>query len=230
MNFIIDRTMPEKMRNILKEYGSIFESTCVDTKDKAISTHPDLQIHFVTSNIAICAPEVSEYYRGILPDTITIKRGKSFIGRTYPSNCAYNVARVGNTVICNMRYTDEIILDYYKDAGYEIINVNQGYTKCNICPLSDSIFITEDKGIYNTTRHHGEITPYLITEGSVQLEGFEYGFIGGASGMCENKLFLCGRVTECIHETILNITEGTNIEIIELSDDRARDFGSIISF
>lgn len=230
MSFIIDRTMPEKMRNTLKEYSDVYESAQVDTEDKVISTHPDLQIHFVTKNMAFCAPEVINYYREILPQNITLKAGISCVGHTYPSNCAYNVARVGNTVICNTKCTDKMILDFYKKNGNKIINVNQGYSKCNICPLSDSSFITEDKGIYNSAKNANEIRPYLISAGTVCLDGFEYGFIGGATGMFDKKLFLCGKLEDCIEEDVHKIIKNEGIEYIELSDDKLRDFGSIIVF
>lgn len=230
MNFIIDRTLPDKMRKTLKIYGYIYESATVGTEDKVISTHPDLQIHFVTDNLAFCAPETLTHYQKILPNNIILKAGTSCVGSTYPSNCAYNVARVGNIVICNTKCTDKTILDFYGKNGNTIINVNQGYSKCNICPISDSSFITEDKGIFNATKDIKEIRTYLITAGTVHLDGFEYGFIGGATGIYNKKLFACGKVADCIKEDMYNIIKNENIEYIELSDDKLRDFGSIIVF
>ena len=45
MNFIVDKKMPEVMVNNLKKYGKVYSSIEVNTQDKSINSHPDLQIH-----------------------------------------------------------------------------------------------------------------------------------------------------------------------------------------
>lgn len=231
MNFIVDRTMPEKMQSTLKKYGTVYKSAKIDIEDEAVSTHPDMQIHFVAQDVAFCAPEVFEFYRDTLPENILLYSGDSVIGRTYPSNCAYNVGRIGNFVICNEKYADKNILEYYIRNNKKIINVKQGYTKCNICPISENSFITEDKGIYNAAKTIDDITPHLINVSDVYLSGFEYGFFGGASGYAENKIFLCGKLPDGDKgDQILNIIKKEEIEYVELSDDKLQDFGSILVF
>ncbi len=231
MNFIIDRTMPKQMQKKLSEFGSLYLSTIVGTEDKSISTHPDLQIHFVTDNMAFCSPDTIEHYTKILPKNIKLKAGCSNVGGTYPSSCAYNIARIGNIIICNTECADKAIMDFYKETDKEIINVKQGYSKCNICPISDTSFITEDRGIHNSIQKDKHLTSHLIEVGSVSLDGFKYGFIGGATGVFDNKILFCGKIPDGetgskIHDIIYK----ENMEYVELSDDKLQDFGSIISF
>ncbi len=231
MNFIVDNMMPDIMLNTLSRFGAVYKSTKIDIDDIVVSTHPDMQIHFVSNNIAFCAPEVYDYYKEILPVNILLYPGSTCVGRTYPSNCAYNIGRVGNFVICNKKYADKNILEYYIKSDKKIINVNQGYTKCNICPITQCAFITEDSGIYNATQNIDGITPYLINAGSVSLNGFDYGFIGGASGLLKNEVLLCGRLPEGETGKIMNdIAMKEEIKYIELSGDKLQDLGSIIVF
>ena len=128
--------------------------------------------------------------------------------------------------MCNTKYAEKSILDYYKKQNYHIIHINQGYAKCSICPINDKAFITEDKGIFGTVSKIDGIKPILIEVGEVSLDGFEYGFIGGASGTVEEAVLFSGRVSKNIAEIVKN--EGRSVTI--LSDDALRDIGSIISF
>ena len=226
MNFIIDCAAPDIVKHNLKNLGNVFYSSYLDIEDKSVSSHPDMQIHFISDAAAVCEPTLFEYYRRVLPDYISLKKGSVKIGRTYPENCAYNIARIGSDILCNTKYAEKSILDYYKKQNYHIIHINQGYAKCSICPINDKAFITEDKGIFGTVSKIDGIKPILIEVGEVSLDGFEYGFIGGASGTAEEAVLFSGRVSKNIAEIVKN--EGRSVTI--LSDVALRDIGSIISF
>lgn len=226
MNFLIDKTMPENMTEKLKSLGKLYFSANSNIEDVSVSTHPDTQIHFVNKKAAYMAPELYAYYRKILPYDVELFKGNSYIGRTYPECCAYNIASVGKTVICNTKYAEKNILEYYRKNNYEIIHINQGFAKCNICVLPNGIMVTEDMGIYNTLKKHNKKI-YRITHGFVKLAGFEYGFIGGATGVFEDKLITCGNINSDEFKALLN---KLNIEYIELPGNGLLDCGSIISF
>lgn len=229
MNFIVDKTMPDLMIDKLSHYGAVFKSTKIKTEDEAVSTHPDLQIHFVSDNIAFCPPSTAEYYKRVLPSYVNLHIGTANPGDTYPSVCAYNIARVGKHIICNTKIADNNILKYYKENNYKIIHVNQGYTKCNVCPISDSSFFTEDRGIFDSLKNEPTLTAYLLEKGGVRLSGFDYGFIGGATGKIGDTLICCGKL-EANKEKILKILSALNMQLLELSDDSIYDYGSILSF
>ncbi len=226
MNFILDCNANREIKNNLSKIGNVFLSTVVDIADKSVSTHPDMQIHFVSDSIAFCEPTVFDYYKEVLPEHIVQKKGIFKIGRTYPENCAYNIARVGRFVLCNTKYAEKGILDYYNTHNFKIINIKQGYAKCNICPISNEKFITEDMGIHKTTLNVSGLTAIPIRVGEVCLSGFDYGFIGGASGISEDSVLFTGPVSE----NIIDIIKGTGRHIVSLSSDKLFDLGSIISF
>lgn len=233
MNFIVDCRMPRQMVSKLRRYGIVYKSAKLRTADESISAHPDIQIHFITDNTAVCAPEVYEHYINILPPHINLKCGSCEIARTYPSSCAYNIARVGKYIICNTRCAEKTILKHYADNNYEIVHVNQGYAKCNICVVSSNLIVTEDKGIFNTVSKNCDIAAVLIEPGNIRLDGYDYGFIGGASGLAkdDNMLFFCGNISaHKQRKTICDALKSENVKYTELSDCPLYDFGSIITF
>ena len=230
MNFIVDKTMPNFMIDKLRCYGTIYKSTTIITEDEAISTHPDLQIHFVADTIAFCPPATIEYYEKILPSHINLHIGTVNPGSTYPSVCAYNIARVGEHILCNTKIADTKILKYYEENNYKIIHVNQGYTKCNVCPISDSVFLTEDQGIFNSVKSEPALTAYLLEKGEVSLNGFDYGFIGGATGKIGNNTLVCCGKLIANKEKILKLLSALNMQLLELSYRSIYDYGSILSF
>lgn len=226
MKFIVNKTTSNKIRNTLSNIGEIYDGTVADIKDKSVSTHPDIQIHFVDNKTAFCAPELYDYYKRVLPGNVKLYKGGKPLGFTYPDDCAYNIARIGNNIICNPEISDFKVLDYYKNIGYNIIAVRQGYAKCNICQLSDDLILTEDKGILHSVTKCGRINAVYMPVGSVSLSGFNYGFIGGASGFTNDTLLLCGKATK----ELADILKKNNIKYTELSDEPLYDYGSIIPF
>lgn len=231
MNFITAKNIPEEITKKLSIMGNIYKSTSIFADDTSVSFHPDIQIHFVEKDVAICPPNTFDYYKNILPTNINIICGTSRISSTYPSICAYNIARIGKYVICNTKYAEKTILDFYSKKEYKIIHTNQGYAKCNICPISENFLITEDKGILNSLSNEDDIKVLLIEPGNVRLPGFKYGFIGGASGIIENKLLFCGTFPYVKdREKIVACLKEEGVELIELSDNPLCDYGSIIPF
>ena len=71
-----------------------------------------------------------------------------------------------------------------------------------------------------------------ISPGGVGLKNFPYGFIGGASGLLNNKkLLLCGDLN--IHpdgDKIRDFVNHKGVNIICLSSTKLFDFGSILYF
>ncbi len=160
--------------------------------------HADLQVCVIGSEI-IVPPMFYNYYKKML-------KGKNVIcgeinpDGHYPKCCAYNVAVTKKYAVCNEKITDRIILQRVKKLGLEIINVKQGYAKCSMCIAKDAV-ITSDMGIYKAI--HQKINTLLISSGQIFLPGYEYGFIGGASGFDGESLNFTGDITK--HPDFLRI-------------------------
>ncbi len=232
MGIIIDKAANAEILKTLDELNVLYYKSCsLDFLYKPVNTHPDMQIHFVNENEGIVAPSAYEHYKKILPNHITLTIGSSDPSCTYPGDCAYNVAKLGKKIIGNLRYTDTKILDYYSAQGCEFINVNQGYTKCNLCIVDDNSAITEDEGLCKTLSKAG-LDILKIPAGSVMLPGFSHGFIGGASGfVLKNMLAFGGNINdECIKNNIIKFVKSKYVDIIFLSSTKLADLGSILYF
>ncbi|MBE5039622.1 hypothetical protein INF28_03985 [Oscillospiraceae bacterium DSM 107454] len=230
---IINSHTPEKMRLTLEQAGcKIISSSMVPQLNDATATHPDMQIHAVNDNTAFCAPECFAYYRRVLPKRIHLIAGNTRLKGTYPFNCAYNVARVGNYVFCNTESVDPLLIQWYRTNRKIIIPIRQGYAKCNLCPLSDEAFLTEDRGIYNTViKQNLPVKCFLLPAGEVILDGYPYGFIGGASGGFKEILFWYGNPEYCsFYSQLEKLMQTYHISNISLYDMPLYDLGGIICF
>lgn len=232
MSVIIDKYTDKDIINGLKGLGiKYYMSTELEFLYKPVCTHPDMQIHFVDRQTAIAAPSAYNYYKDVLPDGIILHRGYNDPGDKYPRDCAYNVARIGKRVVGNLKYVDPYIIEYYQKRNYYLINTKQGYTKCNLCIVDENSAITEDNGLYDTLRKSG-IDVLYVPVGDIKMPPFEYGFIGGASGKIdEKKLCFCGDILALSYcDSVVDFVNKRNIEIISLSKNILRDYGSILWF
>ena len=146
----------------------------------------------------------------------------------YPNDCGLCAAVSGRNIICRKISADAEILRLASDFGYNILNVPQGYSKCSCAVLADGAIVTSDRGIATVTVKNG-IDTLLISKGHVELPGYSYGFIGGASGLCGNILYFCGDLkSHPDHEAIEEFARKHNTECILLSDEKLYDVGSLI--
>ncbi len=149
-------------------------------------------------------------------------------GDKYPNDCGLCAAVSGNKIICRKASADGEILRLAKALGYSILNVGQGYSKCSCAILADGAIITADRGIAAVTLENG-IDTLLISEGHIDLPGYSHGFIGGASGLCGNRLYFCGDPQ--IHpnqDAIEDFARKHSTECISLGDEKLYDVGSLI--
>ena len=221
---IVAENLPEKSLKILKEYGKIVRTKSNKNLMKGLDTHTDILVHPLPSGELVVDRENLEYYKKFFPDKKVIP-SHSILEKEYPKDVPLNAFTFKNYFIHNLKFTDKVLLDYYKNSGYEMINIKQGYGKCS-CLVTNDFIITSDGGIYESLRDF--IPIYKINHGEIRLQNFNYGFIGGASGVLGKKIFFTGDFSHhSSHEEILKIIKKYNYEIEILSKDPIEDFGSI---
>lgn len=149
-------------------------------------------------------------------------------GDEYPLDCGLCAAVSGKSILCREASTDKEILSLANRLGYKTINVPQGYAKCSCALLADGSVITADRGIAAKALEN-DIDTLLIEAGNISLPGYDYGFIGGSSGLCGNKLYFCGDIkTHPDHEAIENFAKKHGTECISLGSERLYDVGTLI--
>ena len=113
------------------------------------------------------------------------------ISSKYPNDVLLNIATVGKNVFANTKHASKAVVAYLENHGFTIHHVAQGYAHCSICVVSDNAIITADSSIAEQAQKAG-LHVLKIESGSISLPPYEYGFIGGACGTYEDKIYFCG--------------------------------------
>ena len=148
-------------------------------------------------------------------------------GNSYPEDCTLNACIVGSKLIHRLDVTSRTVLGALPYC--EKINVAQGYAKCCTCVVDERSIITSDRGIA-TAVSDKDIDVLLIAPGYIELEGFDYGFIGGASfKLSADTMAFTGRLDAHpdYHNIICFLTD-RGIRPVFLTSDTAFDIGSAL--
>ncbi len=144
-------------------------------------------------------------------------------GRVYPEDARLCACVVGRYCIHDFRISDPHI------TGFERIQVRQGYARCSTCVVDERSVITSDAGIAKAAARHG-IDVLGIRPGYIELEGFDTGFIGGASfKISPDRLAFTGRLDS--HPDVARIKSflrERGVEPVYLTDNPAFDIGSAV--
>ena len=203
-----------------------------DKLDSPVSTHADMLV-FSLGNKIFC---YEDYYK--CNEKIFLAAEKSGYeivkiapaSSSYPNDIALNVLKIGNFICGNLKYVAKEILDYASSLNLEMINVNQGYSACSTLVLDENTAITADKSIFDALTKAGKNVT-LISEGGITLEGYNYGFIGGASCVVGDTVYFFGDIKNHqnyseIHKTISSL----EMKEISISCGDVFDFGGARAF
>jgi len=222
---IINTTNKEVVKK-LEEYGYI----CIPTEKSTdvsgpISLHADV-LYLKTDDKTIYVSECQKNNIKLLKQMgYTVKTVK--LSPSYKTESKLNMVITDDIILCNPK----TCIDLSEIKGNrKIIPVNQGYTKCSTVVIDNDNFITEDESIYNALIQNGK-NCLLIEKGYVRLEGYEYGFIGGASAYFENEriLLFFGNIKKQKHYiNIINFCSKNNIKIDYIKNIHIFDIGGSV--
>ena len=180
---------------------------------KAISNHPD---------VFLCK-------MGIAEDAPVFYAPIESLGMEYPQDSTYNAACTGKYFIHNFKITAPELLKTAEDMGMTMIDVKQGYAKCNIAILDENAIITSDEGIAEACEQYPDLKVLLIRPGFIRLDGFNTGFIGGATGRLGNEFIFNGNLSK--HPDfprILEFVESRGLTPKWFPEYKLTDIGSIL--
>jgi len=224
---IVAGNIDKKIISELEKIGFELKYTKPDNNVlPGLGYHPDMQLSVIDKNV-ICNPTFFEYYKDFICSAGYVAlQGKTALSCNYPGDIAYNISVVSNYVFHNTKYTDSEIIKHLKKR--ELVNVRQGYCGCSICNVGCNAIITADTSIYKAAQALN-VDALLISPGNIYLEGFDYGFIGGASFCYDKTMYFFGKVS--VHpdfSEIENFCKNRGFGIYELSDGILSDYGSLI--
>ena len=235
---VIDGRMSSKCKNSLENMGfKLFYVNNNPNLDAPVSAHPDISVFKCKNQLIIereCFSTLKEQMFLVGENKYAAEEVEIFEEKaSYPYDCVLNFAVVGKYIIGNKKYMNPCIKKTATENCMDFIDVKQGYSKCNICIVNDSAIITEDKGIASECVKYG-IDVLLLESNSVRLDGYKYGFIGGATGNYTdengvNKILFCGDVSaHPVYNAVKSFCESHGAVPVSLSDEVLYDYGSII--
>lgn len=228
---IVDSMAPSELFSYLDRNNIEYIKTkSINNVIDAVSTHPDMQICNLGNGSFVCEPTIYQYYKNRLElYGVNLSKGSTALKSNYPYDIAYNVVITGSFMLHNLKYTDDIIMEYARKSALSIFDTKQGYTKCATCIIDDNAIITDDEGVYKNSVAFG-IDCLLIGKDTIALGDRNDGFFGGCCGMIGNKkLLFCGNVeTHKSYIEIKRFAEKYNVELVSAFDGPLTDIGSII--
>lgn len=231
---IVDERLSDACeRSLLKEGFFLLKLPADPSLGEAVASHPDTVMFYADEEIVTTADycdraayifsDIREYNPNIKIHFTSEKRDK-----VYPEDCIMNALVIGNKIFCKADSISEGITDFAMRRGYRIINTKQGYPSCSVLHFENSA-ITADPGLALTLKKNG-VKVTLITQGHISLPPYQYGFIGGASGVVGKTVYFFGDIAthpDC--EKICRAIEDEGYNPISLSQGELCDFGGIIS-
>ena len=134
-----------------------------------------------------------------------------------------------NTITNYLNTISKEILKFAETNNLIIVNTNQGYSRCSVCVVNENAIITDDKSIFTAAQFFFNDVLF-ISKGSIKLDGYDCGFIGGCCGKIDKyKLAFNGAIeSHKDYKKIIDFLSRNSIECIELNQNRLTDIGGIL--
>lgn len=239
--FLINPNLPENkvttvfvniddnaIKSVLDELSiKVINVTKNELLDAPVSKHADVLANYVGKSTFLADKNQAE-----LCNFIENNGGKCClidnIKSPYPNDCLLNFADIGDYIICNKSILTEEIAEILPNKP--IIDVKQGYSKCSVCICGHNTIVTDDKSVYNAVLQYDSINSLLIEKGSIHINKYDYGFIGGCCGLVDKNLLLFNGDLS-LHsdfDKIKNFLYDNGINYIDIKGKPLTDIGSII--
>ncbi len=225
--FLINPNFPEFFIKKISEYGFCIPVSAFEKLESPVNKHPDMLAVKIGEKLFIHAGDIR------LASSLSKQQIKAALSQTpvsaeYPNDIALNLFTVKKYLFANTEHASREVLAYAELLGYELVNVAQGYAKCSSMLLRDAI-VTADRSIYNAAMERG-IDALLISPGGIDIERYDTGFIGGASGtIADGKVTVFGNIEKHPDgQKILDFAKKHDTEIISLGSGNLFDYGGLV--
>lgn len=225
MLIIADSRMPVKAMENLQSIAEVLQLEPQNSVYPSIAAHPD--IFFCQTNYAlVTAPEIpSHWIENLIKHSVSFRFGNKKLSACYPDTAVYNALATGNTLIHNLKITDNILLEMFDPS--QRIHVEQGYTRCNLIALDEQNYITSDKGIEKKLLSAGKEV-FFVNPHQIRLPHQKHGFFPGACGITSNIFYVCGDTNFLDEANALQaFIKNCGLILVHLCDGPPTDVGSI---
>lgn len=192
-----------------------------------VQGHPDmLFFNFPNSSETVVADSYykeNTHFFNRFPDAhITVDEVE--LRNSYPHDIAIDALALDeNTLVCRAEYTSNAV----KRGFSRVVDVKQGYTACSVLRLGKRAAITADSGIYRVMNGEG-VNTLLISPGGIELSGYGYGFIGGASTVIGDNVYFFGDLSKHPDgEQIAEFCRVNGYKVVDFSGFELSDLGGV---
>lgn len=195
-----------------------------------VASHPDM-LFFAARGRLVCEKRYYEANRETAERIaerggLEIVTADEILSEEYPRDVLFNAAPIGNKLVCSLSSVSSAVKGLYLDS--EIINVKQGYAKCASLTVGKGGIVTADPSIAKKAEDTG-LSVLRLKENRVRLDGYDCGFIGGASGDDGEHILFCGDLNRHPEgELIAEFCRRHHREPISLSDGELYDYGTLM--
>lgn len=228
---IIDNRMPNELTIALSSYADkILRLPPHPLLPSPVASHPDMLL-WICERVVVTyadylsvAKSVFDFLEELGYTVVTEKKSP---GSTYPHDIALNCALVGNKIIANQKHMSEKIRDIAREKGLQTVAVKQGYAKCSTVTVSDDAIITADPSIAEAAAAAG-VYVLKICPDHVSLDGYNTGFLGGASGYTQTEVIFCGNLDDHPDvQAIKNFCSDHKKNAVSLGSTPLYDYGTV---
>ncbi|MDR0363500.1 MAG: hypothetical protein LBH92_00520 [Bacteroidales bacterium] len=228
MLIIADVRMPKAAKNRLETLGEILWMETQPSTYFAIAAHPDIFYCQIGATIVAAPNAPRRITEKLIDNNISLITGCHEIGSQHPETTFYNAVFTKSLFIHNTKLSDDALHSF--TASREIVFTSQGYTRCNLIPLTETSFLTSDRNIEKALLKRNMETLFVEPK-EILLPGVNHGFIGGCCGIFDKKLIVIGSFDRHSQGKMIRyFIENQEIEIIELYEGALWDGGGILFF
>lgn len=195
-DFVLHANLPERAEHVIigAKYAHLLEESlkmCGITPlfvpdnpnvDERLSGHADLSVFHAGGEEIWLAPYLREsgFAARLTAMGAQVHIADIAQSAAYPHDAQMNIAALGGAFIYNPKASYTPVVEHLANVrGMRGAPVRQGYAKCSVLVVDERSIITQDAGIAHAARGIG-LDVMEIIPGYVALDGFEYGFLGGA--------------------------------------------------
>lgn len=233
---LIDNRMRNVEKNLLKYLGyKLIPLEKSNNVYAEISSHPDIFTTKIGDTLIVEKSKYDELTFMLNDSEYNIVCGKEEVTEKYPGDIKYNVCIVGNYAIHNFKYTDKRVLKELNEQGYELINIEQGYSNCSIAVIDENSVIVTDVKIAQKLRANNISVLLMDNDLDIKLMD-EYGnysnmqgFIGGAISRVDSNIIVFGDLSKIDKlGKIRDFVETRGLKLIDFKDLDVIDYGTIV--
>lgn len=221
---IVGVSMPNEAVEALREDFHVIILPQDNTIAPEVSSHPDMILTIFDGKI-FC----HESYAMANSDTLAKLSAESGLEvipcqgercAKYPEDVEFNVLTMGDTLLGRMDSMAE------KLKEYPTVNTRQGYAGCTSLFAAGHV-ISADPSILKSA-NASNIPNIQVSGEGILLVGYDKGFIGGACGVFEDEVYICGNPDSCpAGASLKDVCEKLGLKLIPLCDGSVHDVGGI---